>query len=906
MMREPKNTLLFRILFWIMLVVLFVYLVGGELLLPSEWDGELYDFTTFDVQWQRVYEDGTREAFTIPSKCVEQKGEVVVLETQIPREHLQHSSIMFWNECNNTKIYVDGELRREFDLKDSRLIGDGSPAVYDVFEFQPGDEGKTLTFVCSNNYAGTYSFQTIYYGDKMGMWLLVLKENLAAVLVAGLAVFLAIIGLGVSVVLERIFHDVVSMKYLSWGVLLTSIWVLANSSMRQLIFPNISVISDIAFILPGIIPMPFLMYINVAQQRKYCFLFRLCEIAVFIDFVVCNTLVLLNFQTYTEIFPVIASGCILAVLLILVTILKDMASGEVHRYRTPAVCMMLICIAGLIQIAFYMMKLKVSYSGSIIAIALLLMMANALYGTMRDMLRLSEEKEEAVFASKSKAQFLANMSHEIRTPINAVLGMNEMILREETKPEILEYAKDIQSAGRSLLALVNDILDFSKIESGRMELIPVEYEVSSLLNDSYNLLALRAQDKGLVLQFRHNSEMPRRLLGDEIRIRQIMVNLLTNGIKYTESGTVSLFMDYEEIDEEQILLKIEVQDTGRGITEEDQKKLFQSFQRVEEKRNRSIEGSGLGLSITKQLLDLMDGTITLESEYGTGSVFRVEIPQEVVLRDPVGDWTVHETGQDTNAPAVHRMSFQAPKARILIVDDVPMNLKVLGNLLKETKMQIDMVESGQACLEKVCRETYDIIFLDHMMPEMDGVETLQRMRRLKGNLNWQTPVVMLTANAIVGAREEYMEKGFSDYLSKPVESAKLDEILCRYLPKDQITRFGYDKEGSSLTLLDVEAGLVYSGGSEEIYKQMLQMYLDGDKTKQIRECYDKKDWDNYCLQMYALKSTSLSIGALGLSELAKKLEYAARNGEIEVIVTEHDVLLYGYQELMGILKERLK
>lgn len=906
MTKEKKERVLFHTMFWIMFCILAAYFIGGELFLPSEWGGSQYDFTVFDVQWKRVMDDGTLQDFKIPGKSIERKGEVITLETKLPDKINPNSSIMFWNEYNNTKIYIDGELRQEYDLKDSRLIGSSSPAAYVIFELFEQDQGKTLTLVCSNNYAGAYSFKEMYYGDKMGMWMSVIRQNLGAVVVAGLAILLAMLSIVFSLILERHYQDEISMKYLGFGVLLTGIWVLANSSMRQIIFSNISVISDVAFIAPGIIPLPFLMYVNVSQKRKYSVWYRLCGIFIFFDFLISNTLVILNIQTYTSIFPFIALSLVLAVALMLITMILDLILGQIHTYRTAAICMLIICISGLVQVICYMLKLNISYSGSLIAIALLLIMGTALHGTMSDMLRLGREKDEAVYASKSKAQFLANMSHEIRTPINAVLGMNEMILREETQPHILEYAKDIQSAGRSLLSLINDILDFSKIESGKMEILLGEYEVSSLLNDSYNLVALRAKNKNLQIVVKHNENIPRRLLGDEVRIRQIIVNLLTNGIKYTDSGTVSLFVDYEEINEKQLQLKIMVQDTGMGITEEDQKKLFQSFQRVEEKRNRNIEGTGLGLAITKQLLELMNGTITVESEYGKGSVFRIEIPQDIVQYEPMGELSIQGETQSMSAPMVHRMSFKAPKARILIVDDVLMNLKVMSGLLKETKIQIDFAESGMECLKKVCQEHYDIIFLDHMMPAMDGLETLRQMKQMKGNLNWQTPVIMLTANAIMGAREEYLEAGFADYLSKPVESAKLDSMLCHYLPKDQIAHVGLANDKNSFDELDEEAGLAYSGGSIDFYLEMLQMYLDGNMTEALQHYYEEKDWENYRIQMHALKSTSLSIGAIDMAELAEKLENGIKKGEIDTVVEEHGILLRGYQDLMNVIKKRLE
>ena len=384
---------------------------------------------------------------------------------------------------------------------------------------------------------------------------------------------------------------------------------------------------------------------------------------------------------------------------------------------------------------------------------------------------LTKEKnmlEQLVRANEAKSQFLANMSHEIRTPINGILGMDSMLLKE-CKDEVLrEYAKNIQSAGQSLLSIINDILDISKIESGKLEILPIKYELFSILNDCYNLTKAKLQEKPLEFEIRVNENLPSWLYGDEVRIRQIINNFLSNAVKYTKQGKVTFCLDYEQKSDEQIRLVISVADTGIGIREEDLGKLFTSFTRIEEKRNRNIEGTGLGLSLTKNLVDLMGGEVIVESTYGRGSCFTARIPQKIVDATPMGDFS-RRYQQYLSSSDDDTLSFSAPEAKILVVDDVEMNLKVVKGLLKETQIQIDTAVSGRQCLERVKTTRYDVIFLDHMMPEMDGIETLQNMKLLKDNLNREVPVIMLTANAIVGAKEEYIQAGFTDYLTKPIQ-----------------------------------------------------------------------------------------------------------------------------------------
>lgn len=392
-----------------------------------------------------------------------------------------------------------------------------------------------------------------------------------------------------------------------------------------------------------------------------------------------------------------------------------------------------------------------------------------------------EYKEKAIAASKAKSDFLANMSHEIRTPINAILGNDELILRESKEEDTLDYAKNIKSSSKALLALINDILDFSKIESGKLSIIPVEYNLSTLLSDTYNLLAMRAQEKGLLLKTEVEKIAPSIMFGDEVRIRQICVNLLTNAIKYTKTGEVILKV-YTSLGEKELInLVIEVQDTGIGISENNLKYLFNSFNRIDEKKNRNIEGSGLGLAITKQLVELMNGSIQVESILGKGSTFKVTLPQQIVSAEPIGDFKVSSHEDQPK----YRENFHAPEAKILVVDDVNMNLKVFAGLLKKTQIQVYTAISGEECLKKVNEEKYDIIFLDHMMPNMDGIETYRAMQAMD-TPNSGTPVIMLTANALEGAKEQYMSEGFSNYLSKPIHADQLEKMIQDYLPKHLI------------------------------------------------------------------------------------------------------------------------
>lgn len=513
------------------------------------------------------------------------------------------------------------------------------------------------------------------------------------------------------------------------------------------------------------------------------------------------------------------------------------------------------------------------------------------------------------------------MSHEIRTPLNGILGMDTLLLEECQDDHLKEYARNIQSAGQSLLSIINDILDISKIEAGKLEILPVEYELFSVINDCCNIARVRAESKDLAFRMKIDSKLPSVLCGDEVRIRQIINNFLSNAVKYTKEGEITLSISYDSLATNQVMLSIAVRDTGIGIREEDMDKLFDSFTRIEESRNLNIEGTGLGLNLTKKLVNMMGGEIFAESVYGKGSCFTAKIPQTIVNPEPLGDFEKRYQ-QFIDASETKRQSFVAPNAKILVVDDVEMNLKVMNGLLKKTGMQIDTAQSGMACLECVRKKQYDLILLDHMMPEMDGIETLQQMKLLSDSLNASTPVIMLTANATRGAREEYIQAGFTDYLTKPVQEEDLMAMLAKYLdekinvqdeqagmetvddlackePKDAIQCL------EELPELDVPTGLRYCM-DKEFYIEILQEYIRSDKLAELERFFDARDWNNYRTVIHGLKSTSLTIGAISLSEEAKALEAAAKNGDESYIMSHHQATMENYISLLGKLKKILK
>nr|MCR5684866.1 response regulator [Lachnospiraceae bacterium] len=569
--------------------------------------------------------------------------------------------------------------------------------------------------------------------------------------------------------------------------------------------------------------------------------------------------------------------------------------------------------------------------------------------------KLVQAADAAVTAGKAKSRFLAQMSHEIRTPINAVLGMNEMILRESSDADIREYAGNIQTAGKNLLGLINSILDFSKIEEGKMEIIPVRYDTASMLNNLIHSVDQRAADKGLAFEVHIDEQLPSSLYGDDMRVSQVVINLLTNAVKYTAEGQVDMFVSGRKLDDESISLGFKVKDTGMGIKEEDLGRLFESFTRLDETRNRNIEGTGLGMAIVTKLLDMMGSKLEVHSEYGKGSEFSFEVVQRIEDASPIGDFRakIREEAQK----AEDETYVYAPKARVLAVDDNSMNLKVIKNLLKQNGIVPDMAESGEAALKLMGSNTYDMVLLDHMMPQMDGIETLQKAKE-QNIVPDATTVIALTANAVVGARESYLAAGFDDYLSKPVEIKALEEALLKYLPKeitevrkrssktaqstdtkkavseshkaeaaetssaevlefepggpgDEVLEFepeDSDSNKAEVSISDIEQalndngistkdGLSYCAGDADFYMEILSDYNSSlpARKEELENAFAGNDLEMYAIKVHALKSTAKTVGDTRVFEIAQKLEAAAKANDAAYVKDNHAALIGTYE-----------
>lgn len=522
--------------------------------------------------------------------------------------------------------------------------------------------------------------------------------------------------------------------------------------------------------------------------------------------------------------------------------------------------------------------------------------------------RLLELKEQAEEANKAKTMFLANMSHEIRTPMNAIMGTTEMILRENPGESIENHANSIKNAGNILISIINDILDFSKIESGKMNVNDVNYKPGFLIKDITDSIRPKLEEKGIMFEIHVKDTLPKVLHGDETHVRQVFTNILTNAVKYTQRGYVAMNVDWE-LQNGMALLRVSVEDTGCGISEENLKSLFNSFERADMIKNQTIEGTGLGLAITKRLIESMGGSISVKSTYGEGSIFSFYFYQGIVDYAPTGEYNILTEKEEEELKSGNE-SFIAPMAKVLAVDDNVTNIKVIRGILSMYQIRVDTATSGQECLEKLEENHYHLILMDQMMPIMDGIETTKKIRELPDKEKRNIPVIALTANAIRGAREMFLENGFQDYISKPMDISVLEKILRKYLPTDFIHLV--DKKNPRVSLgkpivipqVDVAAGIENYGNSRQRYIQILRYIFDDgeEQIARMRKQVRQKRYDEYLFEVHALKGLTKGIGAMQLSEMAWAQEMAAREKNYDIIDEGSDYLFEQYQMLLANIK----
>ena len=843
--------------------------------------------TEWTSGWQVVNEDGSLEDIELPYKAENSKNRIVEFRATVPNLDFTDRYIFVKSAHQNITIYLNGKEYYNYTYETSQKLNAGfAPNIWLRISLPNEYSGARIRVLVETlQDDGSPTMGTIYIGESVSVFYKIIKLNALPLVLASIIILLGILLLVYWV--TYLFKDIVTdgILYIALSAIFSGIWLISQSSARQLLFQNILLVRNMEFFSIMMIPVPAILSLDITEERKDHKSAEEACILIFIVDAICLLLVFLRIADFLEILWIIYCTIGIAGTWAIVSFYRlyrdyrDIFLAKSQNLVAYAV----LLISGLLE----MSMLSTNFQGYFLPFGMLIFFLGMLREQVMAQNKVFDARMRAEAQNSAKSEFLASMSHEIRSPLNAIMGMDEMILRESSEKNIIGYATDIETAGQSLLKIINQILDFSKIEAGRVKIASEEYNLGKVLQEVISLTRVQAENKGLKLKVEIDEETPSMLIGDSGRIRQMLVNILNNAVKYTEHGSVTLNVYAQRaMDSDTKDIHFRVTDTGKGISAENIEKIFDRFQRITGNDSGKVEGTGLGLAITKQMVELMNGHIDVQSIVGKGSSFEMVIPQRLADFEVIGNFEKKYAEISKNEE--YHESFTAPDAVILAVDDNEINLRLVESFLKKTKVQLDTVLSGQECIDKVREKKYDLILLDDLMPGMDGRETLDYLRMMEKEHIENTSVICFTANAIAGSREEYLNLGFDDYIAKPVSGNMLEKTVARWLPEEKVTKVIVENNSintgqnilvsSEERLVDYSIGLDYCMNDEATYGEVLKLFVDSAKERRekIMEDYVNKNMKGYVVRTHGLKSTALTIGAISLSDLCKELEYAGK------------------------------
>ena len=705
------------------------------------------------------------------------------MSSRLPEDVSDGSNFCFIVGGNAT-IFINGKFRKDFNEKRDILLPGGCvKRFYMVVPLMAEDSGAPVQIVRHNTSRSGYLYQDTFVTTGSGLLPYLMTNYGLTFMLAEILFLFAMVIVVASVIMSLIYRRRIEMLYGALSIMIIAAWIISNSYLCPFIYGHFHIDGIINYYCSMMMPYNLIFYLDSLQHGRYHRVMIGMVILTTLNLVTCSVLHFTEIMAFPKTLPYHDAVLGFLIFIVIVILVLEVARGNIKEYRYTAIgfgCFLACSIFEIVSLNF----IPFINNNVLMLTGLALLLLMIVVQQIADLRKIRDERQKAIDLSETKTKFLASMSHEIRTPINAILGMNEMIIRENDDAVINDYAQSVKSSGKMLLMLVNDVLDFSKIEAGKMEIASSEFSMSLMLHDIMPMLKERADEKNLKLETKIVSEVPDGLISDEFRIRQILINIINNAIKYTDTGSVTLSVGGEYEGEDSFLLKMSIKDTGRGITEEDQKHLFEAFTRADVKKNRNIEGTGLGLAIVKSIVDSMGGEISVKSKYREGSEFIIDLKTGIHDRTPLkADFMEERHAEESDKM---ECDYTAPDAKVLAVDDNGMNLKIVKYFLNLAGIEPDLCSSGKNAAELCRKKKYDLILLDHMMPDPDGIETLKIIRNDPDSLNRETGSIVLTANALSDSRKTYMEAGFEDYLTKPLDAMLLTQTVKKYLPADKI------------------------------------------------------------------------------------------------------------------------
>ncbi len=845
----------------------------------------------------------------------EQEGEnnEITIFSTLP-QNITDNEYLYFDTRRDVTVYINGELRKDFkEKRDVNMPGGVFRRFYVMVPLKREDSGSEIMIVrhsvadidreVPEVFIGTPSASFDYLFDKMGHMFVL----------SFIVLIFSFVSFIVSIVLRLMFRTKIDMMYGALSIFVIAAWLITDSMLFPFVFGVYHVNGLISFMLCLTIPLPLIEYLTSIQRGRYGKRMSIIMIVSIINAIIWPLLHFTGIVPYYNMIDLANAVLVFLAIAGLSVLIIDAVRGNTVSYHYTFIGFIGFLVGCLIELTCVILEVSFVKEYIFMVAGLAFLLTFIVIQQVHDLRMINKEKQHAIDISEAKTRFLASMSHEIRTPINAILGMNEMILRENNDKAVEEYSRNIKTSGNMLLMLVNDVLDFTKIESGKMEIKDSDFLMSDMLYDVISLINERVEEKNLELKVEIGEDVPNKLISDEFRIRQIIINLLNNAVKYTEKGSVTLRVDGESLDDK-YSLSLLVKDTGKGIRKEDQEFLFDAFSRADIKTNANIEGTGLGLAIVKSIVDSMNGEVGVESEYGSGSEFWVKLPVRVeegeILEKEFMEKKVEQTAVTPSS------SFAAPDAKILAVDDNQSNLTIVKLFLKRNGIVPDLCSSGEKAIELCKEKKYDLILMDHMMPEPDGIEALHIIRKDEASVNKETKIIVLTANAVAGSRKMYLEEGFDEYLTKPIDSSVLEDMVKNMLPKEKVIESSAEvlsadtgtlkNRLSSIEGLDYDEALSYCGGEEEMLLEIIGDIAKEwpERSERMRKSLEEKDIKAYKIDAHSIKSSMATIGLKEFSERAKKHEFAARDNDIAFIYGEADSFINEYIEICKKLGER--